>query len=104
MHYFHSEIGYLHFKIHYLHFVGHYFRTGIHYWRLAKIRLEKLRKVKYVKVRSAFPSLFLIPSTSRNPPYLVNLIVAPAAVSGICANFVAESPSPHAIPRTADRA
>ena len=40
----------------------------------------------------------------RRFPYFINLIVAPAAVSGICANFVAESPSPHAIPRTADRA
>ena len=43
-------MGYLHFEMHYFHFEKHYFAAEIHYLHFKKHRLEKLLKVKYVKV------------------------------------------------------
>ena len=55
-------MGYLHFEMHYFHFEKHYFAAKIHYLHFKKHRLEKLLKVKYVKVLAVGSLLRLLPA------------------------------------------
>ena len=61
-------MGYLHFEMHYFHSEKHYFAAKIHYLHFKKHRLEKLLKVKYVKVgRRRRPSPIIAGGIGRRP-------------------------------------